>query len=516
MDDSIIFYIVASLSRLFLDPTNLIIILIGSFIGLLFGALPGITSVAGVAMLLPFSIFMPPNIAINFLLGAYIGAASGGGISAILYRIPGSSEAVATVFDGYEMTKKGRVVEALTIQRFYSLLGCLVAGVLALLITQPLADLAVKFGPAEIFMLAIMAITFLSMFEGGFKALLGVFLGFFLATIGMDPYTGVSRFTFGITEIESGLYLLPIFLGLFAVPEAIRLAINPPPPLTTMTALPRLTTRAGIKLVLRGFMFPERSFFIRTLPLIFLVAIPIGFIIGVLPAIGATTAAIYAYLIAKGISRNPQKYGTGVPEGVAVPESANNAASIGTLVPTLALGIPGGGVTAILLGVLIIHGVRPGPLIFVHNPLIPYSILVGAMVVAVLAWALTPIIIYLFVKILEMFRKNIPILVVFIILISSLSTYIVRNQVIDLWILAIFSVLGFIFERYRYPIAPIAIGFVLGDLFEVPFRRALDISGGDPSIFLRSNISISLLIITVITALIPRLVRIWSRRRGVR
>ncbi|MEM2405747.1 MAG: tripartite tricarboxylate transporter permease, partial [Candidatus Methanomethylicia archaeon] len=256
-------------------------------------------------------------------------------------------------------------------------------------------------------------------------------------------------------------------------------------------------------------------FFKRSLPLIFLLAIPIGFLIGVLPGIGATTAAIYSYVIAKGISRNPEKYGTGIPEGVAVPEAANNAASMGTLVPTLALGIPGGGVTALLLGVLVIHGIRPGPLVFIHNPLLSYSILVGAIIVTILVWAFTPIIIYFFVKIFEAFRKSIPILVSFIILISILATYIVRNQIIDIWTLMIFAILGLILERYKFPIAPLAIGFVLGgSLSEIPFRRALDISGGDPSIFLKSNISILLLILAIILALTPRIIKRISTHKS--
>jgi putative tricarboxylic transport membrane protein len=490
-------YIIEALNHLLLNPVNLSVMIIGAFIGTLSGALPGTTSVSTVAILLPFSIFMPPDVAINFLLGGYIGEVSGGSISAILFRIPGSTEAIATMFDGYELARKGRAVEALTLARFYSLIGGLVGGVLMLFATPILAEFAIKFGPAELFILIVMAIAVLSTFEGGFKTLLSIFLGFFLATIGMDEYTGVSRFTFGIVELESGLHLAPLFLGLFAIPEAIRLAMKPPPPPTTTT-----------RFKLRGFMFPSYSFFKQSLPLIFLLAIPIGFLIGVLPGIGATTAAIYSYIMAKGTSRKPEKYGTGIPEGVAVPETANNAAAMGTLVPTLALGIPGGGVTALLLGVLIIHGIRPGPLVFMHSPLLSYSILVGAILVTILVWAFTPIVIYFFVKIFEAFRKSIPILVSFIILISILATYIIRNQMIDIWTLTIFAILGFILERYKFPLAPLAIGFVLGGgLSEIPFRRALDISGGDLSIFLRSNISIFILVITVILVLAPRLIK---------
>lgn len=495
--DSITYIINALNYIIFGNQINIILMIVGSFIGILGGALPGITSVAIVAVLIPFSILLPPETAIITLAAAYVGATYGGSISAILFRVPGATENIATVFDGYEFTRRGKPAEALMLARFYSFIGGLIGGIIILFVTPLLANFAVQFGPAELFMLIVMAILFLSSFGGGFKALLCAFLGFFLATIGIDPHSGVLRFTFGVVELASGLHLVPVFLGLFAIPEVLRLAMRPPPPL-----------KSAAKFKLRELMAPSSSFFKQSFPLIFFVAIPLGFIIGVLPGIGATTAAIVSYTMVKSLSKNPERYGTGVPEGVAVPESANNAAAMGTLVPTLALGIPGGGVTALMLGVFIIHGIRPGPLIFHHNPLLSYSILVGALLINIIMWFEAPIIIYLFVKLLETLRKSIPILVSTVILLCVLGTYIIRNQIIDIWTLLVFSFLGFVLEEYKFPLAPLAIGFVLGgELSEVPFRRALDMSGGDPSIFLSSPISISILIITILAVLIPRITR---------
>lgn len=491
--------------NIFTNPLNIGMLIIASFIGLLAGATPGITSVAITAILLPFTVWLPPETAIVALVAAYASAVYGGSVSAVLFRIPGSTENIMTALDGYELTKKGRSGLALMLSRFYSFLGGLVGGIIVLFFTPLLADVAVMFGPSEMFALVVMAISFLATFEGGVKAVISALLGFFLATIGSDPTTGMYRFTFGITALGGGFDLVAVLLGVFAVPEVLRLV-------ESELRMEVVKERYGF----RELMFPSKEFFVRSAPLIFGIAIPIGWFIGFLPGIGASTAAVVAYIMARRFSKNPEKWGTGIPEGVAVPEAANNAAAMGTLVPTLALGIPGGAATAIILGALMIHGVIPGAWIFTYRAQLGYTVLVGTVLSNVVFYLLAPLVVYMFLRLGEFLRRNIPLLVVTIMFFCVFGTYVIRNSVVDIMATLLIGVMTYVLGRYKFPTAPIAIGFVLGPLAEKYFRRSLDIALGNPLVFITSPISQFIYIATAIMIVVPTLyIKLKARPNNV-
>jgi len=476
------------------SPINIAIIIISGLLGTLAGAMPGISASAITAIFIPFTVWLPADIAIVALIALYASATYGGSITAILYRIPGAPTSVMTAIDGYEMTKKGRSGEALMLARFYSLLGGLVGGLFILFMTPLFVDIAIMFRSQEIFALIIMALAFLATFEGGVKALLSAFFGFFLATIGQDPLTGIFRFTFDIPLMGGGLGIVPVFLGLFAVSEILRLMEGELHPFIVSE---RYSTRE--------LLAPSWNFFKRSAPLIFTIAIPIGFLIGVLPGVGATTAAVVSYTIAKGISKRSEEWGKGIPEGVAVPEAANNAAAMGTLVLTLTLGIPGGATAALILGALIMHGATPGRYIFKDNPLLGYTILLGAVISNIIFYVVAPVIIYLFVKIGEFLRRNIPQMAVLIIFFSIIGTYVIRNSVFDSATVLVLGIIGYLMSKCKIPLGPAAITFVLGPIAEKYFRRALDISRGDLTTFISSPISILIYVLTLALILLPRI-----------
>ncbi len=476
------------------SPLDMGMLILACFIGLIAGAAPGITSVAITAILLPFTLWLPPQTAIIALMAAYASAVYGGSVTAVLFRIPGSTENIMTALDGYELTKKGKSGYALMLSRFYSFLGGLVGGAIGLFFTPVLADVAVMFGPAEMFALVVMAISFLATFEGGVKALISALIGFFLATIGSDPTTGIPRYTFGITALGGGFDLVAVLLGIFAMSEALRL-------LEGELKMEVIKEKYGFL----ELMFPDRKFFIKSAPLVFGIAIPIGWLIGFLPGVGATTAAVVSYIMARRLSGYPEKWGTGIPEGVAVPESANNAAAMGTLVPTLALGIPGGAATAIILGALLIHGVIPGAWIFTYRGSLGYTVLVGAFLSNIILYLMAPIVIYMFLKLGEFLRRNIPLLALTIIFFTVFGTYVIRNSIVDIFATVFIGIATYILTRYKFPAAPMAIGFVLGPIAEKYFRRSLDISLGNPLVYIASPISQFIYIATAMMIVLPTL-----------
>ncbi|MEM1982431.1 MAG: tripartite tricarboxylate transporter permease [Sulfolobales archaeon] len=492
--------IAQAFSYVLTNPLNIGVLILASFLGLIAGATPGITSVAITAILLPFTLWLPPETAIIALVAAYASAVYGGSVSAVIFRIPGSTENIMTALDGYEMTKKGRCGEALMLSRFYSFIGGLVGGIIVLLFTPVLADVAVMFGPSEMFALIVMAISFLATFEGGIKAIISALLGFFLATIGSDPTTGMYRFTFGITALGGGFDLVAVLLGIFAIPEILRL----------------LEGELKVEVIrekyrMRELMAPSKSFFVKSAPLVFLIAIPIGWLIGFLPGIGASTAAVISYIMARRFSKEPERWGKGIPEGVAVPEAANNAAAMGTLVPTLALGIPGGAATAIILGALMIHGVIPGAWIFRYRAQLGYTVLVGTLLSNIFFYLLAPAVVYMFLRVGEYLRRNIPFLSVTVIFFSAMGAYVIRNSVVDIIAVLFIGIISYILNRYKFPTTPMAIGFVLGPLAEKYFRRSLDIAFGNPLVFLSSPISQFIYVATAIMILVPI---IYSRMKS--
>ena len=482
-----------------LTPVNLFYCLVGVVVGTAIGVLPGIGPVSTVAMLVPLTFGMSPTAALIMLAGIYYGSQYGGSTTAILINVPGETSSVMTCLDGYQMAKQGRAGPALGMAAIGSFVAGTASVVLLMLLARPLVRVALEFGPAEYFAIMVLALLTLGGLAGESVAkglLMGVF-GLLLGTIGGDPLTGTQRFTFGAPSLLDGLEFLPVTMGLFAVTEVLSIASRP------LTHDVSVTPIHGL--------LPSRADWHAcrwTLPR----ATLIGFVVGVLPGAGATLASILAYLAEKRASRYPERFGTGVIEGVAAPETANNAASGGAMVPLLTLGVPGSGTTAIMLGALMLWGLRPGPLLFEKNPELVWGLIASMYIGNVVLLVLNLPLIGLWVRLLRVPQR---ILLPLILLFCLTGTYAVSGNVFDLWVMVVFGVVGFALQRYGYPVAPIVLGLILGPMLETHFRRALIISRGDYGIFFQRPIAAALLTVAAVYLLAPVVVWAWRRRRVV-
>jgi putative tricarboxylic transport membrane protein len=448
-------------------------------------------------MLVPLTFGMSPTAALIMLAGIYYGSQYGGSTTAILINTPGETSSVMTCLDGYQMARQGRAGPALGMAAIGSFIAGTAGVVLLMLLARPLVRVALEFGPAEYFAIMLLALLTLGGLTGESvaKGLLMAAFGLLLGTVGGDPMTGTPRFTFGAPSLLDGLEFLPVTIGLFAVAEVL-------------TSATRSLTQDVYAAPIRG-LLPTRADWWAcrwTLPRAGL----IGFVVGVLPGAGATLASIIAYLTEKRLSRYPERFGTGVIEGVAAPETANNAASIGAMVPLLTLGVPGSGTTAVMLGALMLWGLRPGPLLFEKNPELVWGLIASMYIGNVLLLILNLPLIGLWVRLLSVPPR---ILMPLILLFCFTGTYAVSANPFDLWVMAIFGVLGFVLQRYGYPVAPIVLGLILGPMLETHFRRALIISRGDYVIFLQRPIAAGLLAAAAVYLLLPLLSWAWRRWR---
>jgi putative tricarboxylic transport membrane protein len=442
---------------------------------------------------------MSPTAALIMLAGIYYGSQYGGSTTAILINTPGETSSVMTCLDGYQMARQGRAGPALGMAAIGSFIAGTASVVLLMLLARPLVRVALEFGPAEYFAIMLLALLTLGGLTGESvaKGLLMAAFGLLLGTVGGDPMTGTPRFTFGVPSLLDGLEFLPVTIGLFAVAEVL-------------TSATRSLTQDVYAAPIRG-LLPSRADWWAcrwTLPR----ATLIGFIVGVLPGAGATLASIIAYLTEKRLSRHPERFGTGVIEGVAAPETANNAASGGAMVPLLTLGVPGSGTTAVMLGALMLWGLRPGPLLFEKNPDLVWGLIASMYIGNVLLLVLNLPLIGLWVRLLLVPPR---ILMPLILLFCFTGTYAVSANPFDLWVMVIFGVLGFVLQRYGYPVAPIVLGLILGPMLETHFRRALIVSRGDYAIFLQRPIAAGLITVAVVYLLLPVLAWTWRRRRLV-
>ena len=482
-----------------LTPVNLLYCLVGVVVGTAIGVLPGIGPVTTVAMLVPLTFGMSPTAALIMLAGIYYGSQYGGSTTAILINTPGESSSVMTCLDGYQMARQGRAGPALGMAAIGSFIAGTASVVLLMLLARPLVRVALEFGPAEYFAIMLLALLTLGGLTGESvaKGLLMAAFGLLLGTVGGDPMTGTPRFTFGVPSLLDGLEFLPVTIGLFAVAEVL-------------TSATRSLTQDVYAAPIRG-LLPSRADWWAcrwTLPR----ATLIGFIVGVLPGAGATLASIIAYLVEKRVSRHPERFGTGVIEGVAAPETANNAASGGAMVPLLTLGVPGSGTTAVMLGALMLWGLRPGPLLFEKNPDLVWGLIASMYIGNVLLLILNLPLIGLWVRLLLVPPR---ILMPLILLFCFTGTYAVSANPFDLWVMVIFGVLGFVLQRYGYPVAPIVLGLILGPMLETHFRRALIVSRGDYTVFVQRPIAAALLAIAAVYLLAPMVAWAWRRRRLV-
>ncbi|WP_018917011.1 tripartite tricarboxylate transporter permease [Vreelandella zhanjiangensis] len=482
-----------------MQPLNLLLLTSAVFIGFIGGALPGISGVILVVILLPVTYGMEPTTAFMVLTAIYGATVFSGLITAILYRAPGTPEAVMTAFDGYPMTQRGEAGKALGIGVLSSAIGGLVGTVALIIFTPMLAKMALKFSSPEYFALAVLGLTVVASLGGRLIfGLIGAALGLFIATIGIDPLTGTSRFTFGNLNLAEGVGLIPVIVGLFAVSEVMKRTLD------------HKSHQPLKKVKVKIFDLP----ILRQIGMTLSRSSIIGVVIGILPGIGASTAAMVSYSETVRWSKHPEKFGKGAPEGIAAPESANNAAAMGALVPLFALGIPGSGTTAVILGAFIMHGLQPGPMFMLTSSDLIYAVFAGLFIVNFMILLFSKPFIMLFTKLL-----NVPYSALgpIIIMCCIVGTYSVRNSMFDVWLMLGFGVLGYLLEKINFPLVSIILGLVLGPIAESELRRALSMSQGDFSIFIERPISATLLSIafvllavTLITPLIKR-----ARRKAI-
>jgi len=481
-----------------LQPGNLLFCFIGVLIGTLVGVLPGLGPVAAISLLLPTTFHVAPVSAIIMLAGIYYGAMYGGSTTSILVNIPGEAASVVTCLDGYQMARKGRAGPALGIAAFGSFIAGTVGVIGLMMIAPPLAEMALKFGPPEYFSLMILGLTILTFLASGpmWKALLMAAFGLFLGCIGMDTLMGAPRFTFDIVELSDGIGLVPVVMGLFGISEVL---------LNVEQSMDRSIFETKIKNLLPNLKDWADSFW----PI--LRGTVIGFFLGVLPGGGAVISSFVSYAVEKKVSKHPEKFGTGMIEGVAGPEAANNAATGGAFIPLLTLGIPANAVMAILLGAMMIHGMQPGPMLVKEHPDLFWGAVTSMYIGNGMLLVLNLPLIGLWVKILKV---PYPILFPLILLFCLIGAYSLNNSITEVLIMVIFGLIGYLFKKFEYEGAPLILALVLGPMMETALRRSLLLSAGDPMIFLARPISAILMLISLFLLVFP-LIPWLSKKRAV-
>ncbi len=480
-----------------LTPLNIGLALIGCFIGTIVGALPGLGPVNGVAILIPlaFSLALPPGSALILLACVYYGCMYGGRISSIMLNIPGDEPAMMTCLDGYPMAQQGKAPEALAISGIASFTGAVVSTIGLMLFAPVLVRFAIHFGPAEYFALFLLAFVTIGGVTGAnpAKSLLAAGLGLTLACVGIDPQSGVPRFTFGSFHLYDGFHPIIAIVGLFAISEVLIL----------------LETAASER---RGAVGVNRAFArwsdIRPTFGAMLRGSGIGFVAGVLPGAGASLGSFLAYTFEKRIS-DTGDFGKGDPRGVAAPEAGNNAAAGGALVPMLALGVPGSGTTAVLLALLISLNITPGPLLFKDQPEIVWGLIASLFMANLFLLALNLPLVGLFTRML-----SIPLwaLMPFVVMLSFVGVYSLSHSPFDLSVMVAFGVLGFVLRKLDISVVPVVLGLLLGGEMEANLRRALSISGGDPWVLVDSWISIGFYVASAAFLLLAVWIAVRQRR----
>jgi putative tricarboxylic transport membrane protein len=470
-----------------LEPANLFYCFLGVLCGTLVGVLPGIGPPGAIALLLPVTFHVPTVSTIIMLCGIMYGAMYGGSTTSILVNIPGEAASVITCLDGYQMARNGRAGPALGIAAF----GSFIAGtgsLFGLVFMAPmLADYCLRFGPPEYFGLMIFGLTALLYLAQGSmgKALMMMLLGLMLSSVGLDPVLGDPRFTYGVLALRDGLGLVQIVIGLFGVSEIL---------VTLESGVRRTIFETEIKGILptrrdwRDSIFPISR------------ATVLGFFLGIIPGMSVVIPTFISYSLEKKISRHPEKFGTGIIEGVAAPEAANNAASSGAMIPLLSLGIPVGAASALVLGAMMIHGVLPGPMLIKQSPQVFWGV-IGSMYIGNLMLLLLNLpLIGLWVRTL---KTPYPILFTLILLFCLIGSYTTANSTSDMLIMLIFGFVGYLLKKFEYEMAPLVMGLVLGPLVEKMFRTSMIMSHGSFGIFFQRPISAVLLILAFLTLTSP-------------
>lgn len=481
---------------------SLLLILAGSIaLGIVAGAIPGISATMGVAVISPLTFTMDPFTGIVALLGIYTGAVYGGSVSAILLGIPGTPGAVATVLDGYAMGRKGLAGQALGVATISSFLGGQVSVLALALLSYPISAFALSFGPREYLALAIFALSAVAAMSGGsaLRGALAALIGMFLATIGIDEMYGTSRFHFDQLALMAGIPFVPAIIGLFAVPE-------------TLVAIEGISAVRRRRLQIAGIL-PSRAALRALLP-VQLRSSVIGTIVGAVPGTGSDIAAIVSYSQGKNLSRRPEAFGTGTPEGVACAESGNNAAVGGTMIPLLTLGIPGGAVTAILLGAFMTHNLRPGPLLLQNNADLVYQIFVGMFVANLFLLAFGLLGARLFAKVIQI-RESL--LAPVILMLCVVGAYALNNNIYNVYVMAGAGMFGYAMLKVDLPRAPLVIGLIIGPMVERELNRSVLVAG-DNWLHMVTPMSLVIWLLAILPFVGPpirrSLVRLFERQKA--
>jgi putative tricarboxylic transport membrane protein len=478
---------------------NLLYCLVGVVVGTLIGVLPGIGPLATIAMLLPLTYNVPPVAALIMLAGIYYGAQYGGSTTAILVNLPGETSAVVTCLDGHQMARQGRAGPALAIAAIGSFFAGTVGTLLIALAGPPLAAVALRFGAPEYFSLMLMGLVAAAVLAQGdmMKSLAMVVMGLLLGIVGTDVASGLPRFSFGIIELTDGIGFIVLAVGVFAVGEIVSnlgdTADRGTLPPTVATVLPtREDLRRSVGPILRG--------------------TGIGAFFGVLPGTGPAIASLASYVVERKVAADPSRFGRGAIEGVAGPEAANNADAQCKFIPMLTLGLPASGVMALMLGALTIQGIQPGPAVMTQRPELFWGLIVSMWIGNLLLVVLNLPLIGLWVKLLEVpYRLLFPAIMAF----SAIGIYSVNNSAFDIYLTAVFGILGLVWMKLGFSPTPMLLGFVLGPLVEEHLRRAMLMSRGDPSVFVTRPISLAFLLATVVILVATVVPAFRSRRAGV-
>jgi putative tricarboxylic transport membrane protein len=477
-----------------LTPMNLLMALIGSILGTLIGVLPGIGPAAGSAMLIPLTFSMDPTGAIIMLTALFYGTQYGGTITSVLLNVPGEASSVVTCLDGYQMAKQGRAGVALSVAAIGSFIGGTFATLCLVFAAGPLSRWALEFGPAEFFSLILLGISLLMGLAGKsmLKALIMGVFGLALAMVGTDPAKGVPRFTFGIAELLDGIGFIPIIMGLFGLAELIENAEKP----LAQTVLAKMSslipTRQDIRdsagAVVRGSL--------------------IGTALGLIPGITNSASSFLAYIAEKKSSKHPERFGTGMIQGVAGPETANNAHANGALIPLFTLGIPASPTIAVIMGAFLMHGLIPGPFLFKEHPHLAWGVIASFYIGNIMLLILNLPLIGIWVKVLKVpYGILCSIILGFLIL----GSYSVSNNAFDILVMTIFGVIGYVLRKLEFPLAPVVLTLILGPMMERSLKQSLEISQGSFLIFLKSPIAVVFLALTALVLVLPSL---KSFRRG--
>src|ERR1700720_616300 len=484
-----------------LTPINLLLCLIGALVGTLVGVLPGIGTIATVAMLLPITFGLPPVGALIMLAGIYYGAQYGGSTTSILVNIPGEATSVVTTLDGFQMAKQGRAGPALAIAAIGSFFAGCVATVLIAVLGAPLTKLALAFGPAEYFSLMVLGLIFATVLAKGsvLKAIAMIVFGLLLSMVGSDIETGASRMAFNVPELADGLGFATVAMGVFGFAEIIR----------NLDAGAEMD-RELVQQKISGLM-PTKKDLKDSFPAIVRGTI-LGSILGILPGGGAVIASFAAYTFEKKIAKDPSRFGRGAIEGVAAPESANNAAGQTSFIPLLTLGIPPNAVMALMVGAMTIHGIVPGPQVMTKQPELFWGMISSMWIGNLMLIVINLPLVGLWVSLLRVpYRLLYPSIIVF----CCIGIYSINNSPTDVLISAIFGIIGFWLVKHDFEPAPMLLGFVLGPLMEENLRRAMLIARGDATVFFTRPISAVLLSIAIILLVIAALPKIRRRRDEV-